>query len=307
MASRLPWRSLGTLWAILLCLRALSPGGERDDPAYTFHANPSEVRLTFAASDENNHGVATLQKGDFVVVDGDIIVRNFQSFHRTDWSRLEIAILIDASGSITLAFRNEIADALTLVSQTAGIPEENISIFSFRNLKPVLECAGNCRTSRAAEQLQQAQSGGLTPLYDTIASASEFLSQRAPVDTGRVLILFSDGDDTISRNSLSDALRLTRDQGIRIYAIGLGRTDSPHGATVLRALAAATGGQFHPAPASPTQALNTILEDFRATYIVTYRPPSHAAGFHTVRILPAHNLNLQFRSRSGYDYPDHTR
>jgi hypothetical protein len=37
---------------------------------------------------------------------------------------------------------------------------------------------------------------------------------------------------------------------------------------------------------------------------VSYRLPSRAAGFHTVRILPTHNLDLKFRSRSGYYDPN---
>jgi hypothetical protein len=37
---------------------------------------------------------------------------------------------------------------------------------------------------------------------------------------------------------------------------------------------------------------------------VTYHLPNHSSGFHQVRILPTHNLNLQFRSRSGYYFPD---
>jgi hypothetical protein len=69
--------------------------------------------------DQNNRGVATLQASDFAVVDKDVIVRNFQSFTRTDWTKLQIAILVDGSESVRPRFRQEIADILELMSQTA--------------------------------------------------------------------------------------------------------------------------------------------------------------------------------------------
>src|ERR1019366_8542767 len=76
------------------------------------------------------------------VVDKDVIVRKFESFTRSDWTKLEIAILIDASESVTPRFRHEIADVLDLISQTAGILDENLSMFSFHGLEPALLCAG---------------------------------------------------------------------------------------------------------------------------------------------------------------------
>ena len=112
--------------------------------------------------------MATLRPSDFAVVDKDIIVRDFQSFTRSDSTKLEIAILFDASESVSTNFRREAADVLSLITQTAGIPYENLSLFSFHGLQPDLLCAGNCRTSRAAEQIPSGRPGGLTPLFDAI-------------------------------------------------------------------------------------------------------------------------------------------
>lgn len=102
------------------------------------------MRLSFSAIDQNNRGVATLETGDFAVVDKGVIVRNFQSFTRSDVTKLEIAVLVDASGSVRPRFRQEIAGVLELVAQTAGVPDENISIFSFQGTQPAMLCAGDC-------------------------------------------------------------------------------------------------------------------------------------------------------------------
>ncbi len=309
MAIPLTGRRAGLLLSLLLLCTGISRGAPGDTPGFTYRTNANEVRLSFSALDQNNHGVATLQAGDFAVVDKDFIVRDFQSFNRSDWTKLELAILIDASESVTPRFRQEMAGILELVSRTDGIPDENVSIFSFQGLQPALLCAGNCRSNRAvAERLPAARPGGLTPLFDTMVFASDFLSQHADPHAAKVLILFSDGADTISRTSLTDAIDTAVTSDVEIYSIDLSPSASPsQGNAVLHRLAVSTGGRYFPARDGATHAMNAILEGFRATYTVSYRLPNHASGFHAVRILPTHNLNLEFRSRCGYYYPTRVR
>jgi VWFA-related protein len=302
--------------AMVLFCAGLSEGVATDpesDPAeYTYRSKAAEVRLNFSAMDQNNHGIATLQASDFAVVDKDVIVRNYQSFTRADWTKLEIGILVDGSESVAPHFRQEIADILDLVSQTAGVPDENLSMFSFDVARdgsgPALICAGNCRATHAAEHLPVTRAHGLTPLFDTINFAADFLAHHGDPQAEKVLIVFSDGIDTVSRTSLRDAIDSSLRNDVRLDCIDLNRAAQwSQGAAVLHGLATATGGRYFPPPDGATHALNVILEEFRASYTVSYRLPSHASGFHTVRILPTHNLNLQFRSRSGYYYPNYIR
>jgi VWFA-related protein len=298
-------------WPILLLIifwvgTSLAVSG--DPPDVSYHTSTTEVRLTFSATDQNDHGVATLQAGDFAVVDTGFIVRDFQSFTRSDYSKLEIAILIDSSESVSPHVRKEIADTVELLAQTSGVPEENISLLSFQDAKPALLCSENCRASGVAENLPSTHGKGLTPLYDAVIFASEFLSQHADVQTEKALILFSDGQDTISRSSLREALDSAVIHNVQIYAIDLGDSMGyAPGTQVLRAFAAASGGRYFNSPNGSTRALNVILEGYRASYAVSYRLPSRAKGFHAVQVLPAHNVHLQFRSRSGYYYPDNIR
>lgn len=304
MATPVPGRRLWPLLTLLLFCSGISAGLAGDPAEFTYRANVTEVRLNFSATDQNDHGVATLQASDFAVVDKDIIVRNFQSFTRSDWTKLEIVILVDASESVTPQFRQEMADLVELVSQTAGVPEDNLSIFTFHGFKPVLLCAGDCRASHAAERLPAAGTGGLTPLFDSIVFTANFLSDRGDANAGKVLILFSDGSDTISRNSFGDALETALRSEVQLYCIDLSQSRySSQGAAVLHNLASATGGRYFPRNQA-RRTLQVILEGFRASYTVSYRVPSQDPGFHTVRILPTHNLNLQFRSRSGYYFPN---
>ena len=125
-------RAWPILW-ILLFWAGTSLAVSGDQPDLTYHTTISEVRLAFSATDQNGHGVATLSSNDFAVVDTGFIVRDFQSFTRSDYSRLEIAILIDSSESVSPHVRKEIADTLELLQETSGVPEENISLLSFRD------------------------------------------------------------------------------------------------------------------------------------------------------------------------------
>jgi VWFA-related protein len=125
-----------------------------------------------------------------------------------------------------------------------------------------------------------------------------------------VLILFSDGDDTISKISAREALQTVVSAGALLYTIDLNAIDSKgraknrddSGSQVLRQMAEATGGRYFCTREQATDALQSALEDLHASYVVTYELPSRAAGFHTLRILPKHNTNLQFHCRNGYFY-----
>src|SRR5690242_808226 len=290
MATSLTRRRLGPLAAILILGSGLA-AAPADPPDLTYRTHANEVRLTFSVTDQNNHGVATLQPSDFAVVDTEFIVRNFQSFTHSDSTKLEIGILVDGSQSIAPRFSRETSDLLDLVAQSAGIPEKNLSIFSFTGSQPKLLCAVDCRTSHAAEHLPPPATGDLTPLFDTIVYGSDFLSQHADRDAQKILIVLSDAQDTVSRNSLKDATDHALQRSVQIYCIDLNRATSSQGSTVLYHLAATTGGRSFAGPDAASRAMTVILEDFKASYVITYKLPSSRSGFHSLRILPTHNSN----------------
>lgn len=275
-----------------------------DPPEFTYHVQANEVRLTFSVTDQNHRAIATLRPADFAVVDKELVIRDFQSFSRTDTKKLEIGILVDLSGSVAPRFRRETSDVIDLVSQTAAIPEENISLFSFSDSRPALLCSTNCRTSHAAEHLSQPRPGDLTPLFDTVIVASDFLAQHADHDAQKILIVISDGQDSASRASFREAFDTAMKRSVQIYSVDLNGKLSEQGSAILFALANQTGGRYLFGTDASQRAMDVILEDFRSTYTITYRVPSNYAGFHALHILPTHNQNLEFRSRSGYYYPE---
>jgi VWFA-related protein len=263
------------------------------------------VRVAFSATDQNNRVIATVQPTDFAIVDQDRVVHDFRSFSRSEYTRMDVVVLVDASGSIIPQFRQEVSHVMQLIPDTQGAPDESFSVVSFRDLKPTLVCDGNCRELHIEAKFPVIGSGGATPLYDSIVFASRMLGRRGDLHTKRVLVLFSDGADTISLNSFTDAQNSALDNDVTIYSVDVSSEHyvSP-GTAVLCSLAVNSGGRYFPIGASAGKVLDAILEDFRATYVVTYKLPSHAAGFHQVRILPTHDRGLQFHCRRGYYYPN---
>jgi len=288
---------------VLIVASATKSAAAGDPPEVTYRTHANEVRLTFSASDQSDRGVATLQASDFAVVDKELIVRNFQSFHRSDTTKLEIAIVLDGSGSLAPNFRRETSDLIEIFSQTMGVPEENLSLFLVGS-KPQLLCAANCRTSHAVEHLATPRAGEMTPLFDTIIYASHYLSQHADHNAQKVLILLSDGDDTMSLHSFRNAVDSALEGAVQIYSVDLNAASSTRGSLVLARLAAATGGRCFSGRDASSQAMKGILSDFQASYVITYKLPSNETGFHDLHILPTQNSNLQFRCRSGYYYAD---
>ena len=304
------WHTRSALLA-LLALTYASAADDKNDASGlpTYRSTVSEVRVTFFATDENNHPVATLTKSDFAVVDNERVVRNFRSFMHTDETSLDVVALVDLSESVAPRCRVAMSDVLQLVAREQSIPDDNISVLSFGGtfggIHPAILCSSGCRASDSMSRLLAVKSGGTTPLFDALIFAADFISHHRRAGVRPVMILFSDGDDTISLHSPREALQAVLNDGALIYSVDMGKGQTS-GSMFLRRVSEATGGRYFSLRSSQQDGaatvLNAVLEDLRASYVVTYDLPSYQAGFHSLRLLPTHKLNLAFHSRNGYDY-----
>jgi VWFA-related protein len=286
----------------------LFTGSTSDAPKVTYRTNAFEARITFFTTDENNQLVETVKKDDFAVVDSDVVIRDFRSLTRSNETALDVVAVVDASESVAPSFQATMNDVRQLVSQQPMAADDNVSIVSFSGLRPVVLCTGDCRSPAAGQRLLAVKAAGPTPLFDALAFAANFLSRRHKAGVRPVLILFSDGVDTISMTSAHDALEAVVASDAVVYTVDL--NDSRYassGSTVLARLAEATGGRYFSVHDGTMNVLQAALADLRASYVVTYPLPSRVAGFHSLRILPKHDLNLRFHCRSGYFYDEGIR
>lgn len=314
------WQTRAVLLALFVtnCASAADDtNGSSGQP--TYRSTVSEVRVTFFATDENNHPVATLAKSDFAIVDNERVVRNFRSFTHSDETSLDVVVLVDLSESVAPRFRVAVSNVLQLVAREQPIPNDNISVLSFGGssqgtfgatsggMRPAVLCSSGCRAPDSVNGLLAVKSSGTTPLFDALIFAAGLISQHRRPGARPVLILFSDGNDTISLHSAREALQAVVAGGALIYSIDMGKSgDLSAGSTFLQQISEATGGRYFSSrflqKDGAAAVLNAVLEDLRASYVVTYDLPSHEAGLHALRLLPTHNLNLTFHSRSGYYY-----
>jgi VWFA-related protein len=304
LSHRHNWPALAIL--LLPCFPASS--NSNDFPSTTYRTTVSEVRIPFFATDEHNRSVDTVKKEDFAVVDNGLVVRSFRSFSRSDETALDLVVVVDVSESVAPRFRAGMQDVLQLISHSQPVSDDSISVLSFSGVQPALICSGNCRGSAAESRLLALRAGGETPLFDALAFGAGFISHRRTPGVEPVLIVFSDGDDTVSRTSAGDALEALAASNALIYSVDLGNPDNPSdGSRILQQMSEATGGRHFSVREGAANVLKAVIEDLHASYVVTYQLPNHRVGFHSLRILPTNNLNLRFHCRNGYSYENSIR
>jgi len=288
---------------ILPCL--VSSSNAADTPSVTYRTGSSEVRVIFFATDTNNRPIENISANDFAVVDGEMIVRDFRSLNRSDDTALDVVLLVDASQSVEPHFKQTIGDVLGLISADPRTNVDSVSIVTFSGLKPAILCESNCSTADSKRKLASLTAAGSTPLYDSLKFTAQFVSKRYTPGVRQIVLVFSDGNDTISGASPKAAVEAMASTSAILYSIDVNASiHDPKGKFWLQQIAESTGGRSFSLNDGTTNVISNILQDLRSSYVVTYSLPSRALGFHSLRILPKHNLNLQFHCRRGYFYDE---
>jgi VWFA-related protein len=281
----------------------------------TYRSVVSQVQVTFFATDGNNRPVAALTKSDFAVVDNGFVIRNFRSFSAADETSLDVVALVDLSESVAPRFRAAVREVEQLVAREQSIAGDNVAVLYFGaefgaksgaasrtapgETPTAILCSSDCRASDSLSRLLTVKGGGAPPLFDALIFASDFISHHRRAGARPVLILFSDGNDTISLHSAREALDAVVAGGALIYSVDTGKPANPSaGSMFMRQVSDASGGRYF--SLQDGDVMNTVLEDLRASYVVTYDLPSQQAGFHSLRLMPTHNVNLRFHSRNRY-------
>lgn len=143
--------------------------------------------------------------------------------------------------------------------------------------------------------------GGATPLFDAVDIAANVLMQHRQPDTWPVIILFSDGEDTISHSSFRDVQKKLLTNGAQVYAVDVssgGRLSN--GTATLQRIADDSGGRCMRISEGAIGIFHDVIDDLHSAHVVTYALPEAGPDFHSIRIFPTHNLKLQFRCRRGY-------
>jgi Ca-activated chloride channel family protein len=247
---------------------------------------------------------------------------------------LDIAILLDVSGSINARFAFEKEAASRFLKQVLK-PTDRATIFAI-DQQPRLELARDTAERASARLMAIDPSRGPTAFYDTVIEAAHYLSQVSPPRSRRVIVVISDGEDNYSEK-VKKAIGATREEQDAISPAAKGLiynkvlmevqrevqkaeiafySINPSGEALrlnviskraqdgMEQLANATGGNsFVPEKLENLEAVfRQIAAELRSQYLLQYysKDESPAGKFLRIRVtLPTHP-QLRVRARQGY-------
>ena len=206
-------RLLASLTALGVALGAvLVAAGVAQEPT-TFKAGTRVVPVVATVTDAERRLVPGLEQADFTILDNgkpqDITL--FQS----EVTPFTVVVMLDTSASMTGSL--DLLNRATEQFLIRMLPADKGQVGAFNDK---IQFSGTFTNDRddLIGALRDLQFGNPTRLYDAIW---ESMATLEGVTTRKVVLVFTDGDDTASRRSLGNTLDRARENEIMVYAIGL--------------------------------------------------------------------------------------
>jgi len=274
---------------------------------FVFKKQVQEVVLHATAVDEEGHLVTNLTRTDFTIFQNGV-PETITSFRREDVP-VALGIVIDNSGSMRDK-RQKIDDAVLNLIRASN-PQDEIFVVNFSQT-PYLDQDFTSDVNLLRSALHQVSTRGSTALYDAVVASAAHLRNNPRLDK-KVLLVITDGQDNMSRETLQEAVRqLQIKNSPVVYAIGLTEDGlTPKGRQALQSLTVTSGGMaFFPRTLDEVDAITrTVAHDIRSQYTLAYKPAniSSQKGYQAIRVEAkgTGRNRLTVRTRSGY-YPGET-
>jgi len=295
-ARRSRWTTVG----LLLGLSAMPLAAQET----TLHLNVKLVSVFVNVTDRNGVIVGGLTRNDFALFE-DGRPQTIAVFERVSALPLNIALAIDTSGSVQKDMQAE-ESAGRRFARDILRPQDQMSVFQFatfvRQLTPFTNKVGTIDRG-----LSELRGDWATAVYDAIVEASDKLGGK---DGRKVLVVISDGDDTVDDKTYEQALEAALRNEVMIYSLidvpivaSAGRDLG--GEHALITLSEQTGGKyFYVNQGGLDAAFQKVSDDLRTQYLLGYYPQNQMKGtdFHriTVTIPRAAAGDFNIRYRTGY-------
>jgi len=272
------------------------------EEGFVIRTRVEEVTLHATVLDDKHRLVNGLTKKDFQVYENGQL-QQIKSFDRRDVP-VAVGIIIDNSGS--MRDKRPAVNRAALNFVRSSNPSDEVFIVNF-NDEYFLDQDFTDKIPLLQEALDRIESRGGTALYDTVVASADHLKKYARLDK-KVLLVVTDGEDNVSRESLEQAIRILQaDNGPTVYTVGiLGEEKQRRAKRALTAMSEQTGGiaYFPKDTADVERITQEVAHDIRNQYIIGYAPttPKQVGGYRTVRVearSPGYK-RLLVRTRSGY-------
>jgi Ca-activated chloride channel family protein len=284
-----------------------SPPPQASDAAEipTIQVNVNLVNVFVTVLDEKNAPVAGLKQEDFTLYE-DGHPEKIAIFERESQLPLSIVLAIDSS----LSTRKDLALELESARRFARAmvrPVDRVAVYQFSEM--VEEVVPFTADPQVIDRgIRGIHAGGATAMYDAIYLASDALRDQR----GRkVLVIITDGGDTISKVKYQEALRAAQQAEATVYSIIVVPVQADAGRNIggehaLIQLSGDTGGKHYYAAsiANLDRAFHQISDELRTQYRLAYYPARRVADSDFRRIAvdvqAADAGKLRARHRTGY-------
>jgi VWFA-related protein len=276
--------------------------------APTIHAAVNEVNLIFTVTDKHGHYIPNLQQSDFALLDDQKTPDKVTSFHQQINLPLRVGIVIDSSTSIHTRFEFEQQSAIEFLLKILKAKSDRAFVMDFADT-PTFDQDWTNNIDALETGVNRIRPAGGTALFDSVylACRDKLLTERGPDPVRKAIVLISDGEDTVSRVYVDEAVKECQRAETIIYAISTNWTPSRgKGDDVLTKMAAETGGRafFPPTVEDMSNSFNNIEEELRSQYALTYTPADFKEnGAFRPIYLYCKNRSYQVRTRKGYFAP----
>ena len=278
-----------------------------DAPVQTLHVETRLVNVALNVVDTKGAPVGGLEREDFELSE-DGHPQKIAIFERESTTPLSIVLAIDASESVLRDEHLEKEAAKHFVKALLREQDE-LDLMDFSDtVREVVPFTNQPKRIEAG--LGEIQHGDATALYDAIYLASERLAGTNAADgRRRVIVLITDGGDTVKGSRYQQALEQAQRSGAMVYSIIIvpvyadaGRNTG--GEHALIQMAEDTGGKYYYVvdPKDLEPAFRHVSDDLRTQYLLGYYAPQRGRdnSFRTIRITMKdralqQKLGLQYR------------
>ena len=285
----------------ILCAIALSAATvvlAQDQPI--FKSSVRTVPIYATVVDSSGRLVPDLERGDFSILDNGKPAE--LSLFSNESQPFTAVVMLDTSASMTanLKLLNRAAEQFLL----RLLPVDKAQVGAFNDK---IQLSGTFTNNRdeLIGALNDLYFGNPTRLNDGIAAGLDALRG---LDGRRVVIVFTDGEDTSSRLGFKTVMEQARDEEVMVYSIGL-ESEYFNGVRVVRSrpsrdlkkISDETGGGYFEllktADLAPT--FTRVAQELRSQYLIGFAPAALDGKVHKLDV-KVNRPGMTVRARKSY-------
>src|SRR5208282_2806912 len=244
-----------------------------EEPETTIKVDVKLVNVFVTVTDARGAPVGNLQKENFLLKE-DGKEQKIAIFSRESALPLSIALAVDTSLSTRKDLPLELASARKFAHAIVR-PQDGLALYKFsEEVSLMVPFTSDLKKIDAG--IDRERNGAATALYDAVYLGSNALSRR---QGRKVMVVITDGGDTMSQVNYKEALRAAQEAEAIIYSIIIVPIEADAGRDTggehaLVQISSDTGGKYYYATSLPQldDAFRQISDELRTQYLLAYYP-----------------------------------